>query len=431
MNRGDFLRIMAAGLAGAGFSDSLLAASKSSASPAKTKVELGIDVLESMGFSPISGMRIGLLTHPAGVNRNGRSSIDVLRSARNKGVRLTALFGPEHGIYGNEKAEVPFLDKVDKRTGLPVYSLYGKYRKPTTQMLSKIDAMVVDLQDIGSRSYTYISCMLRTMEACFECGKQVVILDRPNPLGGTKVDGPPLDKKFKSYVGMFQVPYVHGLTIGELAKLAKGTTGAMEISDRARYRGDLKVIPMRGWQRSMLWSDTGLKWVPTSPAIPSIGAAMGYPMTGLGCQHGGFQHGYGTRYPFRLLTFAGKRPEQVWEALRRRNIRGLDYKITKTKTNSGKEIRGVYVLISNWNAWRPTELNFHLMQMACEFNGGNVFRGMKASNELLFNKHVGSQEWWDELHRRGQYAQVELFMKKWQAYCANFKKSSSRFRLYH
>ncbi len=433
MNRGEFLKLATGILATATMCGNLFATNyKSPTKRVSTKkVMLGIDVLESMGFKPILNKRVGLLTHPAGVNNRGISTIDVLRSARNKGVKLTALFGPEHGIYGNEKADVPVLDKIDKRTGLPVYSLYGKYRKPTAQMLSKIDVMVIDLQDIGSRSYTYISCMLRTMEACFECGKKVIVLDRPNPLGGIKVDGPPLNKKFKSYVGMFQVPYVHGLTIGELAKLAKGTVGAMEISERARYRGDLTVIPMRGWQRSMLWTHTGLKWIPTSPAIPTVGAAMGYPMTGLGCQHGGFQHGYGTQYPFRLLTFTGKKPEQILSALRKRKIRGLDYKIVTGKTKTGKEVRGVYVLISDWHAWRPTELSFHMMQIACEFNGGNVFRNMKASKESLFNKHTGSQDWWDEISQRGKYAQVDLFIDKWQSYCLNFKKQSAKFRIYH
>ncbi|MBQ6534220.1 MAG: DUF1343 domain-containing protein, partial [Opitutales bacterium] len=130
------------------------------------KVMLGVDVLESMNFAPLKGKRVGLLTHPAGVNRYGVSTVDVLRRA--KGVRLVALFGPEHGIYGDEKADVPVLDKIDPRTKLPVYSLYGKYRKPTAKMLEKIDALVVDLQTLGVRSYTFKSCMLRAAEACFE-----------------------------------------------------------------------------------------------------------------------------------------------------------------------------------------------------------------------------------------------------------------------
>src|SRR5690606_31398667 len=175
------------------------------------RVQLGIDVLAARGFDILRKKRVGLLTHPAGVNRQGLSTIEVLRRAPQ--VHLAALFGPEHGIYGDEKANVPVLDKIDPRTGLPVYSLYGKYRRPTKEMLSKIDVLVVDLQDVGSRSYTYVSAMRYCIEECFLHRKEIVILDRPNPLGGLKVDGPPLDKEWMSYVGAYQVPYVHGLTI--------------------------------------------------------------------------------------------------------------------------------------------------------------------------------------------------------------------------
>ena len=140
-------------------------------------VYLGIDVLEQSGFRAIKGKRVGLLTHPAGLNRRGESSIDVLRRANN--VHLVALFGPEHGIYGNEKANIPVDNQIDQRTNLPVYSLYGKYRKPTAKMLMGLDALVIDLQDIGVRSYTYVSCMRYAMEACFGNGVEVNILDRP------------------------------------------------------------------------------------------------------------------------------------------------------------------------------------------------------------------------------------------------------------
>ena len=272
-------------------------------------IYLGIDVLEQSGFRAIGGKRVGLLTHPAGLNRRGESSIDVLRRANN--VRLVALFGPEHGIYGNEKANIPIDDKIDPHTGLPVYSLYGKYRKPTAKMLVGLDALVIDLQDVGVRSYTYVSCMRYAMEACFENGVEVVILDRPNPLGGLKVDGPPLDREWRSYVGAFQVPYVHGLTIAELARIAKHTPGCMETPEHIRKNGKLTVIPMRGWRRDMLWTKTGLRWVPTSPYIPDLSAVLGYAMTGLGAQEGGFTHGIGTPYPFRLLRYKGKSPEQI------------------------------------------------------------------------------------------------------------------------
>ena len=396
---------------------------------ASPKVMLGIDVLEQMKFAPLKYKRVGLLTHPAGVNRFGKSTVDILYRAKN--VKLTALFGPEHGIYGNEKADVPVLDKIDKRTNLPVYSLYGKYRKPTAQMLAKIDVLVVDLQDIGSRSYTYISCMLRAMEACFENGKEVMILDRPNPLGGLKIDGPMLDMEFKSYVGMFQVPYVHAMTIGELARFAKNTRGAMEITSNYQRHGKLTVIPMRGWKRSMLWSDIGLKWKPTSPAVPSFSAAVGYSMTGLGCQIGGFQHGYGTTRPFRLLTFPNKSPEQIKAHLDKYKIRGVSFVPASAKSLDGKKVvNGLYVSVNNWNALRPTELSFYLMKLTCVFNGGNVFRYAPKNQALLFNKHTGSKEFWKELSNKGAYTDIDYFIRKWQAQNEQFKKYSSKFYLY-
>ena len=396
---------------------------------AAPKVMLGIDVLESMNFAPLKGKRVGLLTHPAGVNRFGRSTVDILHRARN--VRLTALFGPEHGIYGDEKADVPVLDKIDNRTKLPVFSLYGKYRKPTPFMLSKIDVLVIDLQDIGSRSYTYISCMLRAMEACFENSKEVVVLDRPNPLGGIKVDGPPLDIEFKSYVGMFQIPYVHAMTIGELARYAKNTRGVMEITSNYQRHGKLTVIPMRGWKRSMLWPDTGLRWVKTSPAIPSFSAVLGYPMTGLGCQMGGFQHGYGTQYPFRLLTFPKKSPQELKAMLDKFRIRGVAFSPAKAKSSDGKKtVNGLYVGITNWNILRPTELSFYLMKLSCTLNGGNIFRYAEKNQALLFNKHTGSREFWNELSQKGAYTDIAYFIRKWDADNAAFKKLSSKFYLY-
>ena len=172
-------------------------------------------------------------------------------------------------------------------------------------MLVGLDALIIDLQDVGVRSYTYVSCMRYAMEACFENGVEVVILDRPNPLGGLKVDGPPLDREWRSYVGAFHVPYVHGLTIAELARIAKNTPGWMETPEQIRKNGKLTVIPMRGWRRNMLWTKTGLRWVPTSPYIPDLSAVLGYAMTGLGAQEGGFSHGIGTPYPFRLLRYKG------------------------------------------------------------------------------------------------------------------------------
>lgn len=386
----------------------------------------GIDVLEQSGFRAIAGKRVGLLTHPAGVNRKGISSIEVLRNAPN--VQLVALFGPEHGIYGNEKANVPVDDKIDPRTGLPVYSLYGKYRKPTPQMLGGLDALVIDLQDVGVRSYTYVSCMRYAMEACFEQGVEVVVLDRPNPLGGLKVDGPPLDQEWRSYVGAFHVPYVHGLTIAELARIAKHTPGWMEVPNAVRRRGKLTVIPMQGWRRDMLWPDTGLKWVPTSPYIPDLSAVLGYAMTGLGAQLGGFSHGIGTPYPFRLLRHKGKTPAEVKRALQACNIPGLSFRILKTRSAAGASVEGVFIGVSDWSELRPTEISLHMMRITAAWTPGNPFA--EAKNTDLFNKHVGSTAWWDEISQRGSRTRVDFFVEGWAKNAHLFQRKGKRFWIY-
>jgi len=388
----------------------------------------GIDVLEQQQFAGLRGKRIGLLTHPAGVNRFGMSSIDVIR--RDPRNNLVALFGPEHGIYGNEKADQPIDDRIDPRTNLPVYSLYGKHRKPTAEMLQKIDALVIDLQDIGVRSYTYVSCMRYAMEACFENNVEVIVLDRPNPLGGLKVDGPPLDKEWLSYVGAFQVPYVHGLTIGELARIAALVPGVLKISEQDRVRGRITVVPMRGWNRRMTWPDTSLQWVPTSPNIPTYESVVGYAMTGLGAQLGGFRHGVGGNFPFRILTFRGQPLDKVESALVKRRIPGLAFP-RRTFTNSqGHQATGLYVEVVDWQAWRPTELSFWMMQIACELNPPNPYAAVKNSQANLFNKHVGSTAWWESLVRDGARVDVASFVSGWEVQARSFQEKSRPYWMY-
>ncbi|NDV61213.1 DUF1343 domain-containing protein [Puniceicoccales bacterium CK1056] len=388
---------------------------------------LGIDVLARGGFRELRGKRIGLLTHPAGVNRAGQSTIHVLKQAPE--VRLVALFGPEHGIYGDEKANVPVDDKIDARTGLPVFSLYGKFRRPTPEMLARIDTMVIDLQDIGSRSYTYVSCMRYVIEECFKAGKEVIVLDRPNPLGGLKVDGPPLEEKWMSYVGAFQVPYVHGLTIGELANMALKKPGVLKIPDAVRRRGRLKIISMQGWRRSMMWTQTGLKWIPTSPAIPDLSAVLGYPMTGLGAQLGSFSHGYGTHLPFRLIQFTGTPPETISKALTSRGIRGLSFPVIPFEVK-GKLRRATYAQVTNWNALRPTELSLHMMALACEWSSQNPFATASSSRQGLFNKHVGDERVLNFLIEKGSALPVRTLLADWENYCRQFAAQSRAYHLY-
>ncbi len=395
---------------------------------AQPKILLGIDVITQHKFAELQGKRVGLLTHQAGKNRQGRSTIDILHQARN--VNLVALYSPEHGIDGAAKANEHVTHGTHPRTRLPVYSLYGRTRKPTPQMLRGIDTLIVDLQDIGTRSYTYISCMRLAMEACFENNVSVIILDRPNPLGGIKVDGPPMDEQWRSYVGTFQMPYVHGLTIGEIANMAKATPGWLNLTNSVRQNGRLKVIPMQGWHRRMLWSDTGLPWIATSPNIPDLSAVLGYPMTGLGAQIGGFKHGIGSPYPFRMLTFPGMSIDTLHRRLRQANIPGITFEKRSFIQGNGKQDVGLYTTVTDYMSLRPTELSFHMMKISAEFHSYNPFAAVSKSEAGLFNKHVGSQGFWNALIRDGKNIDVNSFIIKWQKQAHQFRMSSKLFWLY-
>lgn len=389
------------------------------------QIKLGIDVLADQNFAPLQGKRVGLLTHPAGVNRLGISTVRILQ--KNNAVNLVALFGPEHGIYGNEKANEPVENAIDPRTGLPVYSLYGKYRKPTNRMLAGIDVLVIDLQDIGTRSYTFISCMKLAIEAAFENRVEVVVLDRPNPLGGIKVDGPLIDDHWRSYVGAFNIPYVHGLTIGEIARMAVSKPGILDIPDATRRSGKLTVVTMDGWKRYMSWPSLGLKWIAPSPNIPDFPAAVGYAMTGLGAQLGNFKHGIGSEYPFRILIHKNATLDQLESELKRRSIPGLAF--VRKAFQGGKET-GLYVKISDWNAWKPTELSFHMMQITALFDSTNPFANASSNQGDLFNKHVGSSSWWREITQKGANANRAGFIGAWERQSKQFQIQSRAFWLY-
>lgn len=400
-------------------------------------VMLGIDVLEADGFKAIAGKKIGLLTHPAGVNRRGESTIDVLRRAPR--VKLVALFSPEHGLNGNFAASANYQDSVDAATGLPVISLYtGKpgSQKPSLAQLKGLDALVIDLQDIGVRSYTFSSAMLCAMAGCFEAGIEVIVLDRPNPLGGLKVGGPPLDPELKSYVGAFRVPYMHGLTIGELAKLARETQGVMvipeiiNVSERVRLKGRLTVIPMRGWKRSMHWPDTGLRWLSTSRYITSYEAAVGYALVGLGAQNSGWSSGIGSFYPFRGIGFPKKTPAQILAEFNQFKIPGIHLNVTNGVDREGKVIEGVYVDVSDWAAVRPVELSLYMQKVAAKWSTKNPFAALTKAEARTFKIHVGSALWLTALQRDGAKVDVAPFIKNWTERAAIYQQMSRKFWLY-
>ena len=223
--------------------------------------KLGIEVLEENHFDLLAGKRIGLVTNPTGVNSKLKSTVDILSESEK--LNMVALFGPEHGVRGNFSAGDLIENQKDAKTGIPVYSLYGKNRKPDSTALSNVDVLVYDIQDIGVRSYTYISTMAKVMEAAAEFNKEVIILDRPNPLGGKRIEGPLVEEGFFSFVSQFSIPYIYGLTCGELAILLN-EEGLLENGKKC----SLEVVRMKGWNRNMIFGETGLSWVPSSPHIP-------------------------------------------------------------------------------------------------------------------------------------------------------------------
>jgi uncharacterized protein YbbC (DUF1343 family) len=396
---------------------------------------LGIDVLEGTGFAILRGKRTGLLTNAAGVNRFGVRSIDVLRRAA--GVKLSVLYAVEHGLNATLPAEKPFADGVDPASGLKVVSLYqGHVLKPTPAQLAGIDVMVIDLQDVGVRSYTFTGAMKVVMGACFEQGKEVVVLDRPNPLGGLKVDGPSLDPDLISDVGRFRVPYVHGLTIGELALMIRYALppGGLPVSPAVRAKGKLTVVAMRGWRRSMRWPDTGLTWTPPSGGMRDFEAVEGYAMTGLGCIVGGFKHGIGKQYPFRAVNHPAINKVSdatIEKELRSLQLPGLRFsRVSLPAPDPARRVTGVYVDITDFEAWQPTALSFHLMKLACKLEPRNPFKSATAAERQTFNVHVGSAAFFDAIARDGASVDVPMWLARWRAEAKVYQEQSRKFWLY-
>ena len=292
----------------------LLLATLCTLSPAFAGIQLGIDVLQQQDFAPLRGKRVGLITNQTGVSSSGVRSRVILK----KSVNLVALFTPEHGLDGTEKAGGYVSSRKDSLTGLIAHSLYGDTRKPTAKMLAGIDVLVFDMQDIGCRSYTYVSTMVKCMEAAGEKGIEFVVLDRPNPLGGLRVEGPPMESQWVSFVGQLPVPYVHGMTVGELAKMANERGWVQP-------RCKLHVVPMQGWKRSMAWTDTGLRWVPTSPNIPKATSPAYYVATGLVGELAGVETGCGGPTPFEIISARGLSAERFVKYMDSQGFGGVTF----------------------------------------------------------------------------------------------------------
>ena len=356
---------------------------------AAAEVLPGIDTLAAGGFAPLKGRRVGLITNPTGINRAGEPTWKVLRRA--PGLKLVALFGAEHGFDGKARAGIEVRDATEPWTGLPVYSLYGPgpTRKPTERMLEGLDVLVYDVQDAGTRSYTYISTLGLAMEACGERGIEFMVLDRPNPLGGLRVEGPGLDPRFKSFVGQWPIPYVYGMTPGELARMING-------EGWTRERCKLQVIPLRGWKRGMTWNDTGLKWIPSSPNVPRGDTPLYLVSTGILGEIGGLNLGTGSPLAFRVIGAAWLDAERFANQMNAYRLPGVKFDPVSLDFNrngrDGKELRGVRLRFTEPATAPIAPIAFYALDAVRRTSGRDLFRQAQARGRSweMFDKVTGS-----------------------------------------
>lgn len=389
----------------------------------KIKVKTGIEVLKETNFKSLVGKRVGLITNPTGVDNNLKSTIDILHQAG--GVQLVALYGPEHGVRGDVHAGDKIETFTDPNTGVPVYSLYGATRKPTIDMLEGVDVLVYDIQDIGCRSYTYISTMYLAMQAAAENDIEFMVLDRPNPLGGNKVEGNLVEDGFVSFVSQLKIPYVYGLTCGELANIIIGE-GMIDKPCK------LSVVKMKKWRRKMNFEDTGLPWVPTSPHIPFAHSAYFYPVSGILGELGYMSIGVGYTLPFEMFAAEWIDAEKMAKELNRRNIAGVDFRPIHLKpyyaVGQGKNYQGVQIYLRNFDKARLSDIQFYVMEVAAElYPDKKVFEHAAEDRFNMFDKVSGSDYVRKEFSKNHRFADIKDFWTKDEE---SFRKLSKRYYLY-
>ena len=393
-------------------------------------VKTGIEVLKDRGFEGLKGKRVGLVTNPSGVDRFMNSTVDILFNAPD--VKLVALYGPEHGVRGDVYAGGHVTDTRDEATGLPVYSIYGATRKPTPEMLEGIDVMVYDIQDVGVRSYTFISTLGLVMEACGEKGIEVMVLDRPNPLGGNKIEGCVVEPGFFSFVSQYKIPYVYGLTVGELAMmLNEEGMNRGQKGDQTPASCRLTVVPMEGWTRDMLYEDTGLPWVLPSPNIPYKDTPMYYAASGICGELYGFMNiGVGYTLPFQVFGAVWLDPEKLKARLESYSLPGVSFRTIYFKpfsgSQSGKLVKGVQYFFTDYAEARMTETQFYVMQAVAE-----LYPDKKAFEVIsgygLFDKVCGTDYVRKEFQKRYQFSDIRDYWRKDEE---AFRELSQRYHIY-
>lgn len=415
---------------------SILLVSVSASSQCRTEdgtevnVKTGIEVLRERNFAGLEGRRVGLVTNPSGVDRHLNSTIDILFNAPE--VNLVALYGPEHGVRGDVYAGGKIEDSKDDVTGLPVYSLYGSTRKPTPEMLEGIDVMVYDIQDVGVRSYTFISTLGLVMEACAAKDIEVMVLDRPNPLGGNKIEGCYVEQPFNSFVSQYKIPYVYGLTVGELAQMinSEGLNRGQK-GDQEPAKCKLTVIPMEGWTRDMVYEDTGLPWVLPSPNIPFKDSPMYYASSGICGELYGFMNiGIGYTLPFQVFGALWLDPEKLKERLESYDLPGISFRTIWYKpyfgSLTGKLVKGLQYFFTDYEKARLTDTQFYVMQAVAELYPDK--KAFQVANGVgLFDKVCGTDYVRREFIKNYKVSDI---IEYWRKDEAAFRELSQTYYLY-
>jgi uncharacterized protein YbbC (DUF1343 family) len=380
-------------------------------------VKLGADLLLEKRLDLLKGKRVGIVTNQSGRLSNGELLVDALRDCD---IDVVALFGPEHGVGGIARAGESVRDTVDAQTGIPLFSLYGNIRKPTPEMLANVDLLIYHIQDVGARFYTYISTMALAMEAAADKGIPFIVLDRPNPLGGLMVDGPVMEDSLSSFVGMFPLPVVYGLTCGELARMIN-EEGWLAQGKHA----ELLVIPMEHWTRRMLWEDTGLTWYPPSPNIPTPASALAYPATCM-IESTNLSEGRGTVAPFQFIGAPFLDGSALTSALDQCQLPGVRFQpatfVPSTSKFAGDTCHGIYFEVRESDVYRPTLTGLSLIRETRRL-GPSEFRIVRKS----FYRLVGSASVLDALSQGDSPVEIE---SRWLPRTEVFQARALRYHLY-
>ena len=382
------------------------------------RVYSGLEVFLGKHTDMVKGKRVGLITNQTGADADRNSTIDLFH--RDPRIRLVALFAPEHGIRGNLKAGANVPGGKDPSTGLPVYTLYGgQDHRPTKEALGKIDVLVYDIQDVGSRDYTYIWHLAECMSAAAENGKEVIVLDRPNPYGAVTVDGPVTEKKFLSFIGLYPIPRVYGMTVGELA---------CYLNTEEKIGCRLTIIPMRNYQRGMTWDQTGLPWIPPSPNIPNLSAAYCFAATGTIGESGALNIGCGSKASFQMLATSWIDLNFTSAKLNSLKLPGVKFMPATVESTKGK-ISGVLLSVTNPSTFRPSTTETAILCHLRKYYPDKFSFMADGNRDRLnrFDKAEGTSSVRNGVNAGLDYTQIAT---SWKADQDRFCAKTAKYRIY-